>query len=509
MNIKAFFEEQLQQEKEPINEAKKAILNNTFLSLGNQNNLDNSGLEYFENLMNIDSNITLSTWASNLLNKLIPYLNALQASLYRVGETDKLIFVEGFALVQQEPNRKEYTIGEGKIGQAAEIKEAMFLNNQSQTMINLSATLKAKIECNAIIPLVFNKKTVGVLDLGFAQEPPQNHKDLLQNLSTSMAINLFTLGKEEEIKILKQKLQEKLANTDIEESKSSKQTLERKNTDIATNLDYAKRIQTALLTDVDKMEKYIPESFVFSASKEAISGDFHWFSTLPDTSVNAMMEDVSNTTLVQSEDVKKTFIAAIDCTGHGVSGALMSMAGSVFLNQIVHAQGIYEVDEILTQLHYHINHSLRQYETDNRDGMDISLCVIDKEENTLSFAGAKHPLVYIENGELKEVRGDKRSIGGIGQNKGFVRTFHKHEIELDVENPKTFYLFSDGYEDQFGGEKGTKFMKNNFRDLLLEISSKTMEEQKTTLQTTLEDWINNGKKVQKQLDDILVLGFKA
>lgn len=507
MNIKAFFEEQLQQEQEPRDEIQDIMLNNTFLSLNNHHNSNEQSLEYFEQLMELKPEQNLSDWASKLLNKLIPYLNALQGALYRANNDNVLVFVEGFALLRQEPNKKEYTVGEGKIGQAAEIKEAMFLNNQTQEMLNLSATFKTTIECNAIIPLVFNKKTVGVLDLGFAQEPAQSHKELLEKISPSMAINLFTLSKEQEVQLIRQQLLEKQSTA--EASVDYTQILNRKNTDIATSLGYAKRIQEALLKDLEAIQKYIPESFVFLESKEEVGGDFYWFSTIPDTSVNTMMEDVSDTTLVQPEDVKKMIVAAVDCTGHGVPGALMSIIGTVFLNQIVHLQGIQEADEILTQLHYHINHSLKQYETQNRDGMDISFCIIDKEKNILSFAGAKQPLIYIENGELKELRGDKRSIGGIGQNQGFVRTFHKHDIELDPDNPKTFYLFSDGYEDQFGGEKGIKFMKNNFRNLLLEISTKPMEEQKTVLKETLQDWINNGKKVQKQLDDILVVGFKA
>jgi serine phosphatase RsbU (regulator of sigma subunit) len=143
---------------------------------------------------------------------------------------------------------------------------------------------------------------------------------------------------------------------------------------------------------------------------------------------------------------------------------------------------------------------LRQDTTDNRDGMDVALCLIDKNNMVLDFAGAKNPLVYIRNGELFEIKGDKNPVGGLQREEE--RKFVSHKLALDT--PTVFYIFSDGYLDQFGGEKGRKFMKKNFYSLLLEIHQKPMDEQKEILFKTFKDW----KGEQAQIDDVLVIGFK-
>jgi len=178
----------------------------------------------------------------------------------------------------------------------------------------------------------------------------------------------------------------------------------------------------------------------------------------------------------------------------------MSLVGQQALNKIVRQNGIIESDLILNELHKEVRMMLKQDQSDNRDGMDMSVCLYDKQEKILQFAGAKNPLVYIKNKELVHLKGDKHPIGG--RQDEDERIFKKHTVAID--EPTTFYMFSDGYQDQFGGAEDRKFMISRMRNLLLEIHQEPLDQQHTILDDTMEDW----KKDTKQLDDILVIGFR-
>ena len=193
-------------------------------------------------------------------------------------------------------------------------------------------------------------------------------------------------------------------------------------------------------------------------------------------------------------------MTAVDCIGHGVPGAFMSMIGNDLLNSIIKEKQIVQADKILTQLHKDIRQTLKQEETQTNNGMEMALVVIDKENQTLEFAGAKNPLIYIQNDKLYKIKGDIMGIGGTQTE--IERNFTRHT--LDITQPTTFYLFSDGYQDQFGGNKDKKFMTKRFRELLFDIYKKPMGEQKSILESTLQDWMGE----EKQVDDILVMGVR-
>ena len=262
---------------------------------------------------------------------------------------------------------------------------------------------------------------------------------------------------------------------------------------ITDSIEYAHRIQEALLPSLNLMHKTLPESMVMFKPRDVVSGDFYWFANVG----------------TQVDNDTKTVLAAVDCTGHGVPGAFMSMAGDAYLNQIVKQQGITEPGQVLTALHRNIRLALKQETTGNRDGMDISLVTIDKQKQTIQFAGAKNPLIYIQDGELHLIKGDKYPVGG-EQREG-ERSFTTHTIPVNPEKPITFYLFSDGFQDQFGGEEGKKFMVSQFRELLLSIHHLPMVLQKARLEQTFESWLEakqpDGK--HEQVDDVLVMGFKV
>ena len=252
---------------------------------------------------------------------------------------------------------------------------------------------------------------------------------------------------------------------------------------ISDSINYAQRIQAAMLPTDKVLTDALPKHFIFFKPRDVVSGDFYWLSD------------------VRTGD-NKVVLAAIDCTGHGVPGAFMSMVANDMLTYIVNEKKVSHADEILTLLHKEIRRALNQKETKNRDGMDMALVVINPYSQMLEFAGARNPLVYIKQGEIHTIKGNKMPIGGDQREKE--RVFTRHEIPL--EGIEAFYLFSDGFQDQFGGPKGQKFMIKRFRKLLLDHYTKPMETQKQVLAEALDSWMQESQ--QSQIDDILVIGVK-
>jgi serine phosphatase RsbU (regulator of sigma subunit) len=261
--------------------------------------------------------------------------------------------------------------------------------------------------------------------------------------------------------------------------------LHRQNENIKSSINYAKRIQEAMLPRKDLQQSLLADSFVLFKPRDVVSGDFYWFSELPNGQADRSQHDLA--------------FAAIDCTGHGVPGAFMSMIGINSLNGFIN-RGLTETNTLLDMLHAEIRSALRQEVTGNNDGMDAALCIYRKQRKVLEFSGAKNPLVYIQDNTLHRIKGDIHAIGG-SKNKPNL-SFRKHTIAID--QPTTVYLFSDGYRDQFGGKDNAKFMGKRFHELLLEIHKLPMEEQSEVLNKTIEDW----KGARTQTDDILVMGIK-
>jgi serine phosphatase RsbU (regulator of sigma subunit) len=199
----------------------------------------------------------------------------------------------------------------------------------------------------------------------------------------------------------------------------------------------------------------------------------------------------------------RILIAAVDCTGHGVPGAFMSIVGHNQLNFVVNVKGIRKPSEILHELNYGVTHVLKQTSgvTSVRDGMDLALLSIHKDKNLVEFAGAYNPLVVVRDGEIIQFKGDKHPIGTFIDKELLPFTNH----ELEIQEGDTLYIFSDGYVDQFGGDKGRKFMIKNFKRLLLQASEKPMNEQKALLEESLQTWREN----YPQIDDILVIGIQV
>ncbi|EAY25798.1 ligand-binding sensor domain-containing protein [Microscilla marina] len=273
------------------------------------------------------------------------------------------------------------------------------------------------------------------------------------------------------------------------------------NENIRESINYAQLIQQDMLPALKEIHYYLPESFIFYQPRDIVSGDFYWFSAIDgkESHPNKANLTTQHDQPPSVANADKIIIAVGDCTGHGVPGAFMSIKGAVLLNQIVQLQGIVCPAEILTELDNNIRHSLNQDETSNRDGMDIGIIMIDFANQTLEFAGAKNSLIYINDGKLNEIKGNILPIGGYHQE--YKRDFSKTVLPLE---PNTnYYLSSDGYKDQFGGQTGKKFLRSRYKSMLLDICHLPMQEQYKIVERTFLEW----KKDYAQVDDILVMGI--
>ena len=304
--------------------------------------------------------------------------------------------------------------------------------------------------------------------------------------------------RKQNIEIAKQKELIELVNQDLEGAFNK---IEKQNRDITSSINYAQRIQEAMLPPAENLSILKDSSFILFRPRDIVSGDFYWFTGYgtPDS-----LDDEKHKNFIKLHSLPKNekgfLISAVDCTGHGIPGAFMSMIGFNLLETIVR-NAIVKPHEILRHLHNTIRRLLKQHTTDNRDGMDMAICSIVDNGRKVLFAGAKNPVIYIANGELNYLRGDSLPVGGI--QKEDEREFTLHTINVD--SPTSFYIFSDGFTDQFGGLHGQKFGTKRFKQLLLEIHTLPMPEQKLVLEQRMDEWMKSHKK---QIDDIIVIGFK-
>jgi PAS domain S-box-containing protein len=266
---------------------------------------------------------------------------------------------------------------------------------------------------------------------------------------------------------------------DITERKMIELEIQNKNKKITESINYAKRIQNAILPNSRVIGKALPDSFILYKPRDVVSGDFPWF--------------------VQIKD--EIFIAAVDCTGHGVPGALLSLIGYFLLNDIVRSRKITEPGKILDLLDEGVTTTLRQDEdSTTKDGMDIALCKINMTKREVEYAGAHRPLYVMKQGAMDEVKGNKFPIGGgIFKNQ---TNFTNTKIKLDAGD--SIYFSSDGFPDQFGGPEGRKFGPKRVRDIIERVHKMPMQEAINTFDVEWEGW----RGETKQTDDVLLIGIK-
>lgn len=257
-------------------------------------------------------------------------------------------------------------------------------------------------------------------------------------------------------------------------------SLQKAYTEIEDSIHYASRIQNAILPPGEYLKKVIPNAFFFYKPRDIVSGDFYWVAAKDD----------------------KVVIAAVDCTGHGVPGAFMSIVGNNQLNYALNVKNATQPAEIIKILDQGVTDTLRQTHSGSiHDGMDLAMVTIDKKKGIVQYAGAFNPLILIRNGEIEKIKADRTAIGGhILQNEK--KTFTHHEFK--IQKGDMIYMYSDGYPDQFGGEKGGKYMSGKFVKLLQSLHALSLEDQYQKLEEELNMW----KGDEAQVDDILVVGVK-
>lgn len=266
----------------------------------------------------------------------------------------------------------------------------------------------------------------------------------------------------------------------LKEEEERQISMKYKTHQITSSIHYAKKIQEAILPSTELIQSNLPKSFVYYKPKDIVSGDFYWFS---------------------DKHIPHLFMAIVDCTGHGVPGAFMSMIGNTILNKLINEKQMTDVGAILDAMEIELRKALNREDhfQATSDGMDLALINICSTTNQLFFAGAQRPLIHIHNKTLTEYKGTRRSIG-----QDYEKNIHYNIETIPLKKGDCIYMFSDGYQDQFGGKEGKKFMKRHLKKILLEIHLLPMKQQKELLHKELIKW----KGEEEQVDDILLIGIQ-
>ena len=320
----------------------------------------------------------------------------------------------------------------------------------------------------------------------FAHEIGQSNFDYqYQPLSDEDVLGHALLKMKDELaeteRILEQKVKERTEEVvkQKDEIDSQRSKLEELYTDVTDSIRYAKRLQDSILPPEKIIKKYFPSSFVLFKPKDIVSGDFYWI----------------------GKAKNEVMFAAVDCTGHGVPGAFMSLVGANGLNSAGKEHKLSDPGLILDDLNKYASETLNKSNDDSvRDGMDITLCSLNKKEMKLKFAGAYNPLYLIRDNELEIIKTSKFAIGSFKPGENNFETF-----EIDVQKGDKIYIFSDGYADQFGGPRGKKFMYRQFKETLLSTINESMEDQKQLLDKKIESWRGD----HEQVDDIVIFGVEV
>jgi serine phosphatase RsbU (regulator of sigma subunit) len=358
-----------------------------------------------------------------------------------------------------------------------QIKDSLLNESTSKQVAEMQTKYETENKEKTILLLHKDKKLTDV-EIG-KQRVVRNYLIGVGLLILLLALVLIKANKNKQKanEILIKQKEEILIQRDLIEAQ--KQILEHQKKEITDSINYAQRIQHAIHAPIEEVKKNLPDSFILYKPKDIVSGDFYWF-------------DKKNETC---------YIAAADCTGHGIPGAMMTMIGTILMNEILSDSKMIQPSSILKKLNYLLDITYRQAKI--ADGMDISLCAFSTKTNELQYAAANRPLYLIrKNGaeKVEEIKANKTAIGSITQ---IDYEFTNHTIQL--ERGDIFYLFSDGYADQFGGDKQKKLTTKKFKEILLLIKDKPMQEQ----EEYLDKYILNWRNTLEQVDDLLVIGVRV
>ncbi|MBI3135248.1 MAG: GAF domain-containing protein [Bacteroidetes bacterium] len=419
-----------------------------------------------------------------IISKVYDNINTLMdATCFGIGIYDPVaesIKMPGFIENGESMEDFEYKIQDDRLAtwcfnNRKEIFISNYFNEYSKYIKGMLKPVSGKDSASIIyLPLWLKDRVVGLITVQSYEKEAytEYHMDILRGLATTIAAAIENAKLYES---LEDKVKERTA-----EVVKQKEIIEEKNKNITDSIIYAKRIQDATLPAKELVRNYLHDSFVLFKPKDIVSGDFYWIERVEDT----------------------ILFAVVDCTGHGVPGAFLSLIGHNSLNQIVNELKIYQPNKILEELNRIVSKTLHNNNTGTtsiKDGMDMAICSLNLTTNLLQFAGAFNPLYLVRNNNMEEIKGDKFPIGaGFAQNPEFTNNV------IQLKEGDCIYLFSDGYADQFGGPKGKKFKYSRFKEILVEINAKAMSEQHDILNNMIEEWQGD----LEQIDDVCVIGIR-
>jgi len=438
----------------------------------------------------IQKNQNISDLGNSIFSELSKQLNICQGVLYAIS-TNKNENIASFNLISsygvsgKKEKQKKFILGEGLVGETAKqqtIKKLSIKRIKKENYLVDFGHFKVLPDNVLLVPLVYNKITYGVIEIVSLAKVLPGEMEYMKIISEKMGIAINKLMSIEENMALLSESQEL-----NEQLKEREKTLSEVNTKISIqnqkvneSINYAERIQKSIIPTEVAIQKILSDFFILYKAKDVISGDFPWF----------------------AESKNAVYLAAVDCTGHGVPGALLSFIAYFLLNEIIARDEALCPAEILDLLNQRVRATLKQESNLawSTDGMDIGLCKIDQKNKILEFSGAHRPLYYVSNGELQVYKGNRFPIGGSLYGEDIEFTNH----EIRIKTGDVMCVFSDGFADQFGGEKGLKFGPKKIRDLLTKNHHLSMVKLKAVFEKELADWQGN----QKQVDDIIMLGAK-
>lgn len=426
-------------------------------------------VDYYTKSLNVSNEI-------NFQDLITKNFYALSMAYKEIGNTDK-----AFEFYEKYANSKYSYEKYDPEGQVSEMLSKV--KEKEEEKERIISKLKKEISQQKLLSEMQaerNKKELKLKNLEIVQQKQKISFQRTINIIAIIGIILIGLYS---ILLLRQFRLKKKANTQLAEQKSiaenQRDQIAVQKREITDSINYAQRIQNAVLPSKVNMDRLLPEHFIYFNPKDIVSGDFYW----------------------TAEKDDKVIFAVSDCTGHGVPGGFMSMLGISFLNEIVSKDIRLDANLILDELRNFVINSLHQTGKDDeaKDGMDIALCIYDKKDNKMQYAGANNPIYFIRDGKLEIIKPNKMPIGIHTMNN---QPFQNNMIE--VKKNDIFYLFSDGYIDQFGGPDNKKFSSKQFKNLLIDVHNLSLDEQKTKIESSLVSWM----KDVEQIDDICVLGVK-
>jgi serine phosphatase RsbU (regulator of sigma subunit) len=458
-----------------------------------------NGLIKFDNLMR--QTLSIKDMCATILSNLVQYLQVQQGGLLLLTnneyEESYLELVATFAYNKQKSLEKKIEIGAGLIGQVFLDKQTKLLTDIPPHWKIASALGETAPRSILIVPLKFYEEVIGILELSSLDMFQSHHIEFAEKVAEQVSVTIFRQQSNEQTKELLRKSQEQAeelqareeeirSNLDQlqanhEEIKTKNIEIEQIHSHLTSSIEAALTIQQAILPSAEKVKCLLSDYFILYYPKDNVSGDFYWINQVDG----------------------KTFVVVADCTGHGVPGAFMSLIGSSLLDKIIFSDKIHDPAQILYQLHQGVFNLLKQAETKNNNGMDLSICVLEKINDTqtqMTFVGAKRPLFSFKSQEqeLVVLKGDRRSIGGI-QNEDV--PFQNQEMML--EKGDVIYLSTDGFTDQNNLDR-KRFGDQSFQEIIVAWAKTPLHQQKILFDNVLR----NHMKGTAQRDDILVMGIR-